>query len=126
MWPARRGACADDTAQTGKLQNDMQTNCPTVAPCPSTGCECPIDNNADTGVLINQFKVCSPVTCVGFAGLMSLAGLPVRVPQRRLPLGQREFVNVFTDAFADSLYHQLGALSNTHQTNCPTVAKCAM
>jgi hypothetical protein len=59
--------CADGTAQTGKLQNDMQTNCPTVAPCPSTGCECPIDNNADTGVLINQFKVRSPVTCVGFA-----------------------------------------------------------
>jgi hypothetical protein len=39
----------------------MQTNCPTVAPCPATGCECPIDNNLDTGVLINQFKVRSSV-----------------------------------------------------------------
>ncbi|EIN07751.1 hypothetical protein PUNSTDRAFT_144300 [Punctularia strigosozonata HHB-11173 SS5] len=48
------GACTwGDT--DGALQNIFQTNCPTVAPCPSTGCECPIDNNNDTGVLINQF-----------------------------------------------------------------------
>jgi hypothetical protein len=57
VWLAREETWADGTAQTGKLQNDMQTNCPTIAPCPSTGCECPIDNNADPGVLINQFKV---------------------------------------------------------------------
>lgn len=49
------GACtwAD---KTGALQNTHQTNCPTVAACPASGCACPIDNNLDTGVLINQFK----------------------------------------------------------------------
>jgi hypothetical protein len=57
---------------------------------------------------------------------MLLAGLPVRIPEWRLPLGQREFFGIFTAAFADGLYQQLGALSNTHQTNCPTVAKCAI
>jgi hypothetical protein len=50
----------------------------------------------------------------------------MRVPEWRLPLGQREFGNVFNAASANGLFHQLGALSNTHQTNCPTVAKCAI
>jgi hypothetical protein len=49
------GACTWQDI-TGALQNTHQTNCPTVAPCPSTGCACPIDNNLDTGVLINVFK----------------------------------------------------------------------
>jgi len=49
------GACTWDD-KTGALQNTMQTNCPTVAPCNATsGCECPADLNGDTGVLINQF-----------------------------------------------------------------------
>ncbi|KZT69184.1 hypothetical protein DAEQUDRAFT_710749 [Daedalea quercina L-15889] len=49
------GACTwHDT--TGALQNTAQTNCPASAPCSTTsGCQCPIDNNGDTGVLINQF-----------------------------------------------------------------------
>jgi hypothetical protein len=49
------GACtwADNT---GKLQNTHQTNCPGVAPCPASGCACPVDNNLDTGLLINEFK----------------------------------------------------------------------
>jgi hypothetical protein len=42
--------------QTGALQNKAQTNCPTSAPCGQDGCACPIDNNLDTGVLINEFK----------------------------------------------------------------------
>lgn len=42
--------------QSGALQNIAQTNCPTVASCStSLGCECPVDLNGDTGVLINQF-----------------------------------------------------------------------
>ena len=42
--------------QTGALQNTAQTNCAVSAPCSTvSGCECPIDNNNDTGVLINQF-----------------------------------------------------------------------
>jgi hypothetical protein len=49
------GACTWQDV-SGALQNTHQTNCPTVAPCPSTGCACPIDNNLDTGVLINVFK----------------------------------------------------------------------
>jgi len=48
------GACTwDDT--DGALFNIHQTNCPSTAPCPPEGCVCPIDNNGDTGVLINQF-----------------------------------------------------------------------
>jgi hypothetical protein len=49
------GACTWDD-KSGALQNIRQTNCPTVAPCASSGCVCPLDNNSDTGVLINQFK----------------------------------------------------------------------
>lgn len=49
------GACTWDDA-TGDLQNIYQTNCPTTAPCPSTGCVCPLDNYNNTGVLINTFK----------------------------------------------------------------------
>ncbi|EIM79452.1 uncharacterized protein STEHIDRAFT_88116 [Stereum hirsutum FP-91666 SS1] len=51
------GACTwSDT--DGSLQNTHQTNCPQVAPCPGGvgTCTCPIDNNLDTGVLINQFR----------------------------------------------------------------------
>ncbi|KAJ3488588.1 hypothetical protein NLI96_g2714 [Meripilus lineatus] len=48
------GACSWDD-QSGQLQNQAQTNCPSSAPCPSTGCTCPLDNNGDTGVLINYF-----------------------------------------------------------------------
>lgn len=49
------GACTWDD-KTGDLQNIYQTNCPTVAPCSTTGgCECPVDLNNDNGVLINQF-----------------------------------------------------------------------
>jgi hypothetical protein len=49
------GACTWQDI-TGALQNTHQTNCLTTAACPSTGCACPIDNNLDTGVLINIFK----------------------------------------------------------------------
>ncbi|KAI0074904.1 hypothetical protein K474DRAFT_1647405 [Panus rudis PR-1116 ss-1] len=48
------GACSWDD-QDGSLMNIAQTNCPSSAPCPSTGCTCPVDNNGDTGVLINYF-----------------------------------------------------------------------
>ncbi|KAI0731884.1 hypothetical protein C8Q72DRAFT_874628 [Fomitopsis betulina] len=49
------GACTWDD-KSGALQNIAQTNCPTVASCStSLGCECPVDLNGDTGVLINQF-----------------------------------------------------------------------
>ncbi|KAI0728490.1 hypothetical protein C8Q72DRAFT_779784 [Fomitopsis betulina] len=49
------GACTWDD-KSGALQNTAQTNCPVSAPCSTvSGCECPIDNNNDTGVLINQF-----------------------------------------------------------------------
>ncbi|OCH91168.1 hypothetical protein OBBRIDRAFT_729283 [Obba rivulosa] len=49
------GACTWDD-KVGTLQNVDQTNCPPDAPCPEEGCFCPIDNNGDTGVLINQFS----------------------------------------------------------------------
>lgn len=48
------GACSWDD-QDGSLQNQAQTNCPRSAPCPSTGCTCPLDLNNSTGVLINYF-----------------------------------------------------------------------
>lgn len=49
------GACQWDD-KTGALQNTGQTNCPTSAPCSTvSGCQCPLDLNGDTGVLINQF-----------------------------------------------------------------------
>ncbi|EPT00855.1 hypothetical protein FOMPIDRAFT_85963 [Fomitopsis schrenkii] len=49
------GACTWDD-QSGALQNTGQLNCPTVAACStSSGCQCPVDLNNDTGVLINQF-----------------------------------------------------------------------
>ncbi|KAI0791238.1 hypothetical protein C8Q75DRAFT_66459 [Abortiporus biennis] len=48
------GACSWDD-QDGSLMNIAQTNCPSSAPCPSTGCTCPLDLNNDTGVLINYF-----------------------------------------------------------------------
>lgn len=35
--------------------NIAQTNCPSSAPCPSTGCTCPLDLTNSTGVLINYF-----------------------------------------------------------------------
>ncbi|EMD36834.1 hypothetical protein CERSUDRAFT_114750 [Gelatoporia subvermispora B] len=49
------GACTWDDGD-GALQNTQQTNCPESAPCPDSGCVCPIDNNHDTGVLINVFS----------------------------------------------------------------------
>lgn len=49
------GACTWDD-NSGALSNTQQTNCPTSAPCPSSGCVCPLDNYNDTGVLINTFK----------------------------------------------------------------------
>ncbi|KZT04432.1 uncharacterized protein LAESUDRAFT_727905 [Laetiporus sulphureus 93-53] len=49
------GACTWSD-KTGALQNTAQTNCPTSAPCSAvSGCECPVDLNDDSGVLINQF-----------------------------------------------------------------------
>lgn len=50
------GACTWDD-KTGALQNTMQTNCPSDAPCSTAaGCSCPRDRNGDTGVMINQFS----------------------------------------------------------------------
>ncbi|EKM51462.1 uncharacterized protein PHACADRAFT_166025 [Phanerochaete carnosa HHB-10118-sp] len=49
------GACTWDD-ETGALQNIDQTNCPSSAPCSAAGdCSCPLDNDGDIGVLINQF-----------------------------------------------------------------------
>ncbi|KAH8105317.1 hypothetical protein BXZ70DRAFT_517995 [Cristinia sonorae] len=48
------GACSWDD-QDGSLLNIQQTNCPSSAPCPSTGCQCIPDLNNNTGVLINYF-----------------------------------------------------------------------
>ena len=43
-------------AQTGALQTTAQTNCPANASCSTAaGCSCPVDNNRDRGILINQF-----------------------------------------------------------------------
>ncbi|OSX65811.1 hypothetical protein POSPLADRAFT_1116048, partial [Postia placenta MAD-698-R-SB12] len=52
-YPA--GACTWDD-KTGALQNTLQTNCPSSAPCSTvSGCSCPADLNDDAGVMINQF-----------------------------------------------------------------------
>ncbi|KAH9836203.1 uncharacterized protein C8Q71DRAFT_858206 [Rhodofomes roseus] len=84
------GACTWDD-KTGALENTAQTNCPTSAPCSTvSGCQCPIDNNSDTGVLINQF---TGYQCAYVHGACT--------------------------------WDYTGALQNTAQTNCPTVAKCA-
>ncbi|CAL1701826.1 unnamed protein product [Somion occarium] len=48
------GACSWDD-QDGSLMNTAQTNCPSSAPCPSSGCTCPSDLNGDSGILINYF-----------------------------------------------------------------------
>ncbi|KAH8105319.1 hypothetical protein BXZ70DRAFT_1004830 [Cristinia sonorae] len=48
------GACAWND-RDGSLFNIAQDNCPSSAPCPSTGCTCPNDNNGDVGVMINLF-----------------------------------------------------------------------
>ncbi|TCD64809.1 hypothetical protein EIP91_003621 [Steccherinum ochraceum] len=48
------GACAWND-RNGELDNVAQDNCPSSAPCPSTGCTCPLDKHNDVGVMINFF-----------------------------------------------------------------------
>ncbi|KAJ3488609.1 hypothetical protein NLI96_g2712 [Meripilus lineatus] len=48
------GACSW-SSRNGELQNIAQDNCPSSAPCPSSGCTCPLDNHGDSGVMINYF-----------------------------------------------------------------------
>ncbi|PSR84228.1 hypothetical protein PHLCEN_2v5516 [Hermanssonia centrifuga] len=83
------GACTWDDV-TGALQNTNQGNCPSSAPCTSAGgCDCPVDLNNSTGVLINQF---TGYQCAYPKGACTWDGT--------------------------------GALQNTQQTNCVTSAKC--
>ncbi|EIN12640.1 hypothetical protein PUNSTDRAFT_130898 [Punctularia strigosozonata HHB-11173 SS5] len=82
------GACTWGD-KDGVLQNIHQTNCPSVAVCPDSGCACPIDNNGDTGVLINEF---TGYQCAYAGGACT--------------------------------WDFDGVLQNTHQTNCPTQEKC--
>ncbi|EPQ53914.1 hypothetical protein GLOTRDRAFT_24256, partial [Gloeophyllum trabeum ATCC 11539] len=49
------GACSWSDI-TGALQNTAQENCPAYAPCPATGCACPLDRTGAQGVLINRFS----------------------------------------------------------------------
>ncbi|CAL1701823.1 unnamed protein product [Somion occarium] len=48
------GACSWSD-KNGELQNAFQDNCQASAPCPPSGCTCPLDLNNDEGVLINYF-----------------------------------------------------------------------
>ncbi|KAI0791240.1 hypothetical protein C8Q75DRAFT_757309 [Abortiporus biennis] len=48
------GACSWND-RDGSLFNIAQDNCPPSAPCPSTGCVCPLDKLGDIGVMINYF-----------------------------------------------------------------------
>jgi len=48
------GACA--WAQSGQLQDVAQGNCPSNAPCATSGCDCVADLNGDSGILINAFE----------------------------------------------------------------------
>ncbi|KIY51209.1 hypothetical protein FISHEDRAFT_70852 [Fistulina hepatica ATCC 64428] len=82
------GACTWND-NSGALQNTAQTNCPTWAPCHESVCECPIDNNGDSGVLINDF---SGYQCAYTGGACT--------------------------------WSLDGVLQNTAQTNCPEYEKC--
>lgn len=48
------GACSWND-KNGELDNVAQDNCPSSAPCPSSGCTCPLDKKKDIGVMINYF-----------------------------------------------------------------------
>jgi hypothetical protein len=101
------GACTWDD-KTGSLQNTHQTNCPVSAPCDVPGkCACPADTFGDKGVLINSF---TGYQCAYPGGACTWDGVSVLPASRREP--------------SLTALWQTGTLTNVHQTNCPTVAKC--
>jgi hypothetical protein len=94
--------------QTGELQNTHQSNCPLIAPCPASGCGCPIDNNAHSGELINHFKCYQCAYPSGACAWDNVGSFYVRMYGYNSYLTQQD----------------VGEVLDVFQTNCVRTAQC--